>query len=208
MEITDLNRMASSLAKKYARKCWWASLDDLRQEALSVMLSSYRTYLKHPEGDPCGYVYRAAACGLRNYLLRNNTPVSASSYDLDSLRGIVRVDGLAKEIILGQRAKPEARVEMKLRAVQTAEYQTDENFEDTDWLDRARARLTEVLNKVPNYMIATQVLLAKRRPKEVAVENGVDVRVVYKATKAARRAIVNDPVLYDLTSEVVGRKNT
>lgn len=205
MTTEEMDEVASHLAGRYKRRCWWASYEDLKQEALVTILAAHENYLKHPEGDERGYVWKSAAYQLRNMLLRASAPVSASGHKLDELRGLVRasLEDLAKAGISVVSTGSDAEMVLKRPAAQHEAQLADEVLYDLDWLRRVRNRLIKVLAPVENSVAAREVLLGYLPPHEVAEEAGLNVRLVYRAAKRARRAIGCDGELYRLVQERV-----
>lgn len=69
-------KLAHAVAHKYQRRAWWATHDDLVQEAVIAILKAQRTYNPNA-GTPEGfYCYRAALYAVSRYLWQESAPVS------------------------------------------------------------------------------------------------------------------------------------
>lgn len=85
-----MHGVANQLAQAYRRRCWWAELPDLRNEAWIALLEAYRNPTRDPGRPLRPYLYRAAALRLRNFTLANSSPVSERQKKLHLLKGITR----------------------------------------------------------------------------------------------------------------------
>ena len=176
-----LEQVAIRAARKYKRRCWWACMDDLHQEARVAVIEAERTF--DPEvGVPVeGYAYRAAMLALRTYTWKQSAPVSASDHTLESLRGVYH--GQLEDVHVDGGIAP------------------DEDTELRRWHLRVRARIAGVLGEGEAGLLALRVLLGEAQPADVAREAEVPVAKVYAATLRARKAISEDLILYRLWKE-------
>lgn len=71
---TTIDEVANKVAKIYARRCWWADFEDLRQEAYVAALEASATYTAE-KGEAKPYLWKACACTLAKYLWRESSPV-------------------------------------------------------------------------------------------------------------------------------------
>jgi len=105
----EMQSVVEQVAGSYARRCWWAELDDLKQEAWGAVLSAEKSW-QPARGPLRPYIYRAAALALRRWTLNNSSPVSAPWRDVNGLRGLLRapveevagvpVDVVSVEVVL------------------------------------------------------------------------------------------------------------
>lgn len=182
--ITDkvLQTAAAAVARRYARRVWWADESELRQEAL---VAAYEVRARGTYDPTCNiplraYVERACAYRLRAYLWRQSAPVSAPHRKLTSLAGLHRAaldecsattetDPLVllceKEHALAVRTGVEEAVKMTV----------------IEW---ARA-------------LVLRVLLGDEAPSEVA-DGAVMTRALYRMVRKARVMCETDSMLYDL----------
>lgn len=110
----EMQAVVDQVANSYARRCWWAELDDLKQEAWGAVLSAHKSW-QPTRGPLRPYIYRAAALALRRWTLNNSSPVSAPWRDVDGLRGLLRapveeVAGVPLDALVGEAAVDSGRL--------------------------------------------------------------------------------------------------
>jgi hypothetical protein len=182
------------LARRTKVKCWWASLEDLRQEGWLAACAAMRNFkpdgekAKH-EGDHGalgGYLWRAVERGMTNWLWANTAPVSASWHFRTELGGITRT-GLTRGPGSGDGAS--------VRAVCPYVAQTPDaeaTMEVGEWQAEAARVVAAAFARVKDGQLAKAVLLDDRRHGEVAKEAGVPIARVVTAVKAARVVLAED----------------
>lgn len=184
----DEERVVKQVASAYARRCWWAGLDDLKQEARVAVLEARKTF-DPKRGTPfAAYARRACALALREWLWRESMPVSASSHCIKSKAGVQKLRGL-------QRA-PVSELRHHLAAVPPTEAALDH----ARWCRRVSGRLGEVIAAVDDAEMAALVL-SGAAAHEVASAAGVPVRRVYRAAYRARQAARADDGLRAMLAE-------
>lgn len=179
-ELAVAERVARKAAKRYARRCWWADVKDLEQEALLATVKAAGTFDPSVGVPFAGYAWRAAVLALKPYLWKQSSPVSASWNDM---------------------------LDRKLAGVQRAEVDTtvpEEKDTPDDELDRRRW-CEEVWKRAlahdPSGGLAVAVLLNGEKSADVAARHGVPVQTVYNATTRTKARIAKDPDLWNLWTQ-------
>jgi len=182
-----LTRVADSVARAYLRRCWWADLDDLRQEALLACTQAERTWDPKVGVPLTAYVRRAAVLAVRRWLWRQSAPVSASWHKLPELAGLHRAP--MDQAPPSDPAAPWA----------------DEVLHDSRWQKAVRQRVEELLAsglRTGESLLALPVLLDGVAPSEVAREQGVPIAQVYRARRQATLLISQDLQSYRFWKEL------
>jgi hypothetical protein len=78
----ELGRIVDALTRRYARRCWWVSVEELRQVAWTHALEALDRY-DPAEGSVGGFFRRRVQTNLTKFLLLQGTPLSAP----DNMRG-------------------------------------------------------------------------------------------------------------------------
>jgi len=194
------NHPARRAARAYAAKCWWASYEDLVQEAFIATIKAARTF--DPEhGAPIdAYLYRAAVLTLQPVLLRASAPVSAPRRKLDQLRGVTQATHPAGPLhFVSEGGQPGLAPEvLALRAPDNCEVLVDLHM----WRERVRTRMTELLSDAQHTHITIPILLDGAESYEVAEREGLPLKDVYNATNRARRRLAKDLVLWRLWKDM------
>lgn len=183
----DLDRAADVVARRYARRVWWADVEDLRQEARMVIESTYRNWDPSVGVSRYSYVSRAAALHLRRYLLRQSSPVSASHHYCDHLREHRRVpvtrcfDDGAEEEWLSSGEEPQ-----------------DVAVDDARWSASVRRSIAIAVGSIEYADAVGAIITAERRAAEVAAELGVAVESIYRATRRVKAIMSANVELYEL----------
>lgn len=178
--------VALNVARRFKRKCWWASFDDLAQVARMACFTARRTF--NPDhGTPfAGYAYRAASRAVWSYVLRESSPVSASDHYLSDLRGLARAD---------------------LTVLEDAPKQQPSVLEDlvqAEWRAKVKQRLVALLEEALGKHDASMVLrvmLGQEQPSQVAADNGVATAQIYRQRRRATLLVLRDTQCYRLWQE-------
>jgi len=178
----DVNSVAARAAKIYARRCWWAEEDDLRQEALAVAHASRRTFDERVGVPFSAYAWRACVLHLARYLWRNGAPVSAPDHRLRELRGAHR-SSLSEYVDLGP----------NVGAL----------IDDHRWHLRVREQLTFLLQQhgEGDARVASRTLLDEEKAAAVAADEGIPVTRVYRIAARAKRLLAANALLHELHTE-------
>lgn len=169
--------VAAKVARRYARRVWWADADDLQQEATTAALKAETTWDPAPGVPLEAYVWRACALHLRTYLWRQSSPVTETWHRLSTLRGVHRatLDELQDH---------------------ATEKDTFDLVREKQWVESVREQLYYLISEERE--IIMRVLLGDERPEKVAAETGLPVRSVYKLTRGARAVISKNALLHHL----------
>lgn len=180
-ELAEVIRNADILAARYKRRCWWADVDDLRQEGLAAQLQCRSTW--DPDyGVPFGaYAWRAAALAMRAFLLRMSAPVSAP-----------RGHG---ELLVGLQHAP-------IEDARDVENGTDPRkaFDVEDHRARVRGAVAGALT-APAAEYAWATLGGDFTPRDVAAYYAIPAKTVYAANVAVRDALRGSSELFDTWQE-------
>lgn len=169
--MSTLDRIALAAAARYKRRCWWASFEDLVQQARLAVVEAERTYDPQTGVPFEGYAWRAAINQLHALILRESAPVSAPGHKLPDLKGLYRQ--MLDEGVVDSNTDPYAVLIALERERQVA------------------CAIDGALAGSLDEEIARSVLLQECRPRHVARAHGIPVRQVYRAVHAARTRIGN-----------------
>lgn len=183
MDAPAVLEMAGKVASRYARRCWWADKDDMRQVATVAILEAHGTF-DSSVGVPIeGYAWRAAVLAVRHYLWKNTAPVNESDHNVKNLRGVVRAPVEDALSVADENPTPEDEARRLL------------------WHKRAHEAIRAVLDDGVDGHLAEDVLLHEMKPAEVARRHDVVVTSVYEAVSTARRRLRIDLELWELWNE-------
>jgi len=181
--LETLDEVVEEAARRYAARCWWADLEDLRQEAWSAVLQAKTTH-DPAKGELTGYAWQAAIYALRALVWSQSSPVYAPRKKLPALAGMHR-----------------------------AEMSTDMPAPQVDLVDQLHTlrMMAEVIPRVQELARegrlaeeVSRVLLGGERPSVVAREAGLPEWHIWKATAKVRQRIAEDPAIQALVHEVRG----
>lgn len=175
--------IALRVAKRYARRCWWAEEDDLRQEAREA---AARAMLKWDSrvGVPFqAYAWCSCARAVQNLLWRQSSPVSAPKNKLPELAGIWRAPN---DAVLKEYATPVPA--------------PDQQLESALYAEAVREQVQFVLEDEDPIVVgwAMRVLLGEEPMIEVAETEGVRLHDLRIAMKRVRGVLREDARLFEL----------
>lgn len=173
--MTDFAKIADQVARRYAAKCWWADLNDLRQEAWVAVLEAEQTWRPDGGASRATYAHRAAVLRLRDYLWRASKPVTGPRGRGERLRGL--------------RAAPDAVLTWH-EAPDPLEVERAER-----WWAELRELVTAVVLHDRHGKIAARALLGPETAIEIARDIGRSTSLVYERSRQARRRIAEDAEL-------------
>lgn len=175
----EIERVARQVARKYARRVWWADEDDLMQEAREACVRASRTWDSTVGVSLEAYLWRAAMLTLRKWCWRQSSPVSGGMHDPRAHR-------------MGQRTQVHedtpAADEPHQGVVLREDFVAEEIVTERDWRARVCA-LVQGLASSPADRLGARVLLGEGKPSEIALEHGVPVATVSAACARLRRRI-------------------
>ncbi len=168
----ELEQVVNAAATRYAAKCWWAELDDLKQEGWVAALEAQQRWNPNYGVPLHGYAWRAVVLHLRNYLWEQSKPVTGRKNHGEVLRGTRRV---STAVLLDHHADDPLETER-------AEV----------WWARMREQARLVVEGGRHGGVAARVLLDGERVAVVAEDVGWPVHKVWRADHVARKRIARD----------------
>lgn len=198
-EFATCRRVVEEVARGYRRRCWWADMDDMRQEAMLELAKSLPKRDRSQALAP--WVRTIAVRAMRNLLWRASTPCSAPQHPETKHVEVLRTQ---------QRAAPPpegAPLPVDGPDVQLpAEGEEHPSPEALVMGRRFVLRLREELHRVllhdgAHGHLALEVLLFDTPAPEVAEAEGVEVTRVHRAVAAAKRRITHDAALRSMWLE-------
>jgi DNA-directed RNA polymerase specialized sigma24 family protein len=162
----SIEKMIATTVRRYKRKVWRADEEDMTQIAWVAVEETRQTFDAARGFAFAGYAHRAVCRAITEYLWRSGSPVSEAEKRLPTL---IRIESVEVDAALPQ--------------------ETERPETHGIWLDHVRRTIEEATADIRDARLALRVLLEEKTPAEVAREEGVAVRRVYKATHAARNAI-------------------
>lgn len=178
-------KLARNAAKRFKKKCWWASGSDLEQQAWIAILEAERNF-DLTVGVPLeGYAWRVIMKQLHGAVLRDSAPVSGPRHNEKVLAGLYRVavDGEVATTFVDESPNPEEALGDRQREMLMHEM------------------VEEVLLGCPGGDLARRVLLGGERPRDVACSEGTAPREVYSAARRARSRLAASYPLWLLLRE-------
>lgn len=181
----QLVKVATKVARRYARRCWWADEEDLRQEAMVAALECLKEGRWDPEvGVPLNaYAWRACVNHLRSYLWRQSSPVSETDHNLENLRGVHHIE------------IPEDGFQDRVEPVEVL-------LDQARWNHAVREQVLFVLGAVGVDRVVLRTLFDDDKPADVAEELGIPRNTLYRSLQRARTALRDNAMLYELMKEV------
>lgn len=179
--------VVTQVARCYARRCWWAELDELKQVGHLAIAEASRSY--DPAVGVSAYKYARKACvfAMARYLWEASSPVSGGKHRPKvSKRGLRRtevtttgVDGLGEDIATA------------MLLVDTDLPTTEVLVDDVTWHRRVRARLRE-LAAASGLDDVLPVLLEETTPAALAAVAGVPVARFHNRSQHLRSWVMAD----------------
>lgn len=90
--LAEVGELVGSVAEHYARRAWWAEVEDLRQTGWCAGLVALAKFdpVKAPTGSIKPLARLRVKRTISRYLLANSSPVSSSDHERYNLIGITR----------------------------------------------------------------------------------------------------------------------
>ena len=170
--VTDFGKIADQVARRYAALCWWAELDDLRQEGWVAALEAERTWRPDGGASLATYARRAVVLRLRDCLWRASKPVTGPQHRGERLRGLRAVS----DAVLARREAPD------LFEAEKAER----------WWAELRDLVAAAVRHDKHGWIAARALLGPETAAEVAQDINRSASLVHHRSWEARRRIAED----------------
>lgn len=180
-QFATVTKNASAVARRYKRRCWWASVEDLEQEAIRAQVEALEKSTFDPErGTPSGaYLWAVALYSARRLLLKSSAPVS-TEHRMDNLVGLYR------EVV----PDGDGSIEFHLDSF-------EELVHRRDLARRVRERVLALVGAQCAHF-ALAVISDEVSPADVAAHNQVPATAVYEMQKAIKKVLEHDQVLNDL----------
>lgn len=186
------DQLATSAAKHYKRKCWWADFDDLKQVAALTIVQASKTYDPRVGVPEDAYCWRAIINRIQRHLWAASSPVSGGSHrPRESYKGLHRAPLPPEDMPAWATDVPSA----------FRDHRTPESLvSDREWEMKVRARLVAI--SVPELVDA---VLDETRVAEVAKKLSVSSTQVRFAVSVVQKRAAADPQLNALYRDRFGR---
>lgn len=223
-----VTQLAAKATRRYARACWWADPQDLKQGAELAALEALCTFDADVGAAPEQYVWKAIVLALKRQLWLDSTPATGGTKHRpeEAAKGLTRY--VPPPDVTGGTASGEGTPGLEdataalgmsgeadifaLRGVVQAAHTNeavwappavDRLYEDQEWLARVQARLTGLAAEAtgPGSANTLAVVLGEASAAEVAEVRGVKKQAVYAQSSALRGHIGADETLYALMRE-------
>jgi Sigma-70 region 2 len=208
IDADEVLRISSAVARRYARRVFWADVEELTSEACVAVIEAHRTW--DPEvGVPFdGYAARAAALRLRTALWRESSPVSGGMND-------PRKNLRTRRVFLDDNPNPDSKdldcasamddsaiipedEALSRSPVHEERPSARDELEHHQWCQQVRDRFAAIAGATKDGHLATRVLVDGQSSGEVIAETGGRV---YQAVHLVRRKARVDRGLYELWQE-------
>ena len=178
MLSTETQQAITAISNNYARRYYTLDRRDMEQEAALAALESAHTW--RPFGAPLScYQARAAALAVRQFGACSSCPVPMRAHRVDALWGLTSVSYEHAGHLTDPDASPESHL----------------------YRNRLAAEIRRILYGLPDGHLAGLVLLDEYKPAEVARQQQVKLKRVYRATTRARQALAASTTLREYAAE-------
>ena len=190
LEIMQNN--AAKAAGIYKKKCWWASYEDMVQEALVAQLEAHdRGNFDESFGRPLSvYLASVAIYAVRKFVHKSSAPVS-TSHRTANLIGLHR----SPVELTGEDGST-----YQNPALNREESSSERREIAQDRSRRVRTRVVELVGENAT-VFALTVMTHEWRPAEVAQSGNVLIKDVYRAQRKIAKVLLHDPELLELYRE-------
>lgn len=190
-QLEKINSNAVKAAARYKKRCWWASIDDMRQEATVAQLAAAKRYDptkgRHGNIEFGAYTWGIAVRAIRRMLLKSSAPVTAH-HRLNVLKGIVHTPLTITNHQGEERERPELKAQ---------DAPSDEIAQRAQISRQVHARMIKLVG-ADSVDFALGVLTGEFKPRDIAEYHRVDPKSVYRSARAIKRAIEEDRQLWKL----------
>jgi DNA-directed RNA polymerase specialized sigma24 family protein len=174
----DVGKEVRRMALAYVKKCPWAELEDLEQQAWVTALECLRTWDERRKTPLTSYLRKAIGYNLRNYLWGLRSPVSGrKNHHYETLIDVQKVS----EPALHDRKTPDI-LELAL---------------ERDYRDVLTHRVREIISSVKHAQIARQFFLDGMSASQLARKKRWKREKVLQITFGTRKRIRSDGILRD-----------
>jgi len=175
-EVRHIDALVSKAAWRYAKRCWWADVAELKQAGWTAVMDCL------PRFDPdCGlpleaFLWGAAEKAMKRQLWHDSSPTSGGWHR-------------------PERDRVQQRAPLSVHAEDSAP-RPDDALAEKQWRRSVRARLHELVDP-----LTVALLLGEVDTAEAAAVQGVQVASVYRQSHHARCTVSHDRKLYELLRE-------
>ena len=189
--IDLINAISMKVAIRFKRKCWWADVEDMAQEARTACVAAVPNW-DVAVGVPLeAYLWRVCVLSIRRFCWLESSPVTGGMHDPTKNRAGVRVtiaednpaEGQAYGVVLMSEAA-----------------HLDNVVDDATWSARVTARLMELADDDED-LNGLHVILGKHPASQVAESLGVAEHSVRRGANRMRSRVERDDVLFHLMGE-------
>lgn len=171
--------VVDKISRRYAKKCWWAEISDLRQEGWTALLEARKRF-DPKRGTPfSAFAWVCVEFSIRNYLWEQSAPVTGPKHRGRKLEGLQRTP---------------------VKHIRNVPAPSDPTAAE-EWWARIREALDAAVLDGRGGHIAAAVLLDGARPAEMASETKVPVTKIYGLVDAAKRRVKSDDTICEMLSE-------
>lgn len=197
-QVNTINEVATKAAHRFARRVFWADVDDLKQEALTVAVKAFKGFDRAVGVDLEAYLWIVCVRQLGKYCWRNSAPVSEAEHQLRNLKGVHRAALDTKQELLFTSGTGSLHPNL------VAKERTDALLEEKQWTEAVRAQVDYLLEQYTpeERKVAVNVIVHKQQPRVVARRSGRKVTEVYRIARRAKTALAENLLLYELWKEI------
>jgi hypothetical protein len=192
----EVGKVITTLAHRYARRCWWVDERDLQQEGWVTALEVQLKYQPKTIDHARALTWTATAFTMNRHLWWASAPVSTGRPNRKRLQGL-QATALADHDYVAEVASPE--VVLQTGAAESLL---------CDLRSQLRARATRLFFTQPQLLDGVlDVLLEGRLPKRVAVARAVPLPALYWQTKRCKQILIKDSRAVQILSDIFEQTN-
>ncbi len=194
-EVATMERIARSVAARYARRVWWVEREELEQCAWEALLVSAHTF-DDTEGTPfAAWCWTVSRNAVTRSMVNASAPVTSHGR-ARTLIGLQRapLDAQASSAVFSQ---PVERAEL---SALNAENRPDRIYATASVIASVRAQLTRLLG-AESTPFALAVFTGEFKPAEIATFNSITVDRVYALRQRVRSILLGDETMHALWEE-------
>ncbi len=198
-QLTEMERIARTIAAHYKRRVWWSDAEELEQIAWEALLSGVARF-DETEGTPFGaWCWIVARNAIGRALMLSSAPVTTHGR-VRALAGMYRAQ--LELPVKGENngTSQFAMVERPEVSALNAANRPDRRIYTLSVIERVRARLVELIGE-ESISFALAVFTNEFKPSELAECNGLTVERVYALRQKVRRILREDETMHELWLE-------
>lgn len=199
----EVLKIARSVARRYARRSWWADREELESVAAVGVLEAARTHDPQTGVPFEGYAARAAANHVHDYLWAESSPLSGGGHDpRKNIAGVHRTTITNQGAFAATAARDQGEGADLVPEELSVSHDPGRALDVIRWRLRVRRRVRAIARLTPNGDAAVEVLTRGAS----ALEAAGDRRVAYNATQLLRRKMRDDLTSYRLWASAPGEE--